>query len=104
MAVSHRKVTGNRFRYLYSLRFWLATFVTLLLSVTLMASMSLWLPPGAAGINHLVIPLVIFPLIWAACFFYAVLETHVIRALCVMLSLLLLNGGLVVASVMGALS
>lgn len=94
----------RRFRYLWSSRFWLASFVALILPIVVMASMSLWLPAGDAKVDNLVIPLILFPLIWAACFFYAVLETNLKRAWLVMLGLLLVNGGMVAASIMGLLS
>jgi hypothetical protein len=38
----------------------------LVLSVLTMAALPLLLPQGAAGIDHLVLPVVLFPLIWAA--------------------------------------
>lgn len=45
-----------------------------------MASMPLWLPAGAAGIDHLVLPIVLFPLIWSVAFFYACLDGRLGRA------------------------
>lgn len=85
-------------------RFWLAGPVTLLLSIFAMAAMSLWVPPGQANVNHIAYPIILFPLIWALAFFYAVLEVNVKRATIVLLFLLFVNGGLVIASVMGYLS
>jgi membrane-anchored glycerophosphoryl diester phosphodiesterase (GDPDase) len=96
--------TTGRFRYLWSSRFWLASFVALLLPIVVMASMSLWLPAGDAQVDNLVIPLILFPLIWAVSFFYAVLETNLKRAWMVMLGLLLVNGGMVAGSIAGVLS
>lgn len=92
------------FTFLRSTRFWLAGPVALLLSILFMASMSLWLPKGAAGINHLVLPIILFPLIWSVFFFYAVMADNKKRMVLVMLSLLLLCGGLVTASFMGMLT
>lgn len=77
--------------------------MALLLSIVFMASMSLWLPEGAAQINHLVVPVVLFPLLWAVAFFYALLGVNKKRAAVVMLSALVFFGGLVVASVVGVL-
>ncbi len=94
----------KHFRYIQSARFWLAGPVTLVVSVLIMAAMSLWLPEGRANIDHLVVPLILFPFIWAAVFFYVVLEVKLKRLYSVMFLLLLVNGGLVAASIMGWLS
>lgn len=91
-------------RFLRMPRFWLAGPVTLLLSIFAMAAMSLWVPPGKANVNHIAYPIILFPLIWAVAFFYAVLEANIKRATMVLLLLLFVNGGLVIASVMGYLS
>lgn len=89
--------------FLKSARFWLAGPVALLVSIFFMASMSLWLPEGEAGINQLVVPVVLFPMIWAVAFFYPLLDWNIKRATIVMLSALVLCGGSVVASIMGVL-
>ena len=41
---------------------------------------ALWLPPGTAQVNNLVMPVVLFPLIWTALFIYACLDRHLKRA------------------------
>lgn len=92
------------FSFLRSSRFWMAGPVALFLSIFFMASMSLWLPQGAAGIDHLVLPIVLFPLIWSVFFFYAVMADNKKRMVLTMLSLLLICGGVVVASFMGMLT
>ncbi|PCJ33168.1 MAG: hypothetical protein COA90_00610 [Gammaproteobacteria bacterium] len=92
---------SNKFRYLRSSRFWLAGPATLIVSIFIMAAMSLWLPEGKASIDHLVFPLVLFPLIWVIVFFYVVLENNIKRARWVMLALLLLNALPVIASILG---
>jgi hypothetical protein len=48
-------------------------------ALVVMAGMSLWLPGGAAGIDNLVLPLILVPLIWAALFFHACLDRRVGR-------------------------
>lgn len=95
---------SNRLRYLWSPRFWLAGPATLIIAVLIMAAMSLWLPEGNASIDHLVVPLILFPFIWAAVFFYVILEINPKRMYLVMLLLFLVNGGLVAASIMGLFS
>lgn len=54
-----------------------------------MATMPLWLPAGAAGIDHLVFPIVLFPLIWSVAFFYACLDGRLGRAALVALAVIL---------------
>ena len=56
-----------------TLRLLLAGPWTLLAAFVVMAGMATWLPPGEAEVNNLVLPLLLFPLIWAALFFHACL-------------------------------
>ena len=98
------RLPAKSFRYLWSGRFWLAGLATLVVSILIMAAMSLWLPEGDAKINNLIVPLVLFPLIWACVFFYVLLERKPKRLYLTMLLLFLVNGGLVGASIMGWLS
>ena len=74
------------------LRWVLAGPVALALAYLVMAAMPLWFPEGAAGIDHLVLPLILFPAIWAAAFFYACLTENPGRAGVVLMGLLLVNG------------
>jgi len=66
-----------------------------IVAVVVMAGMSLWLPRGAAGIDNLVLPLVLVPLIWAGLFFHACLDAKLWRVAVVATGLLLVHGGLV---------
>lgn len=102
--VENKQSIKNNFRYLWSLRFWLAGPFGLIAAIVIMASMSLWLPGGRANIDHLVIPVLLFPLIWSVVFFYAILESKVGRAALVFAVTMLINGGLVAASIMGWLA
>ena len=45
----------------------------------MIAGMPLWLPRGAAGIDHIVLPLILLPAVWAALFFHAVLDRSLAR-------------------------
>lgn len=63
-------------------------------TVIVMAGMTLWLPGGRAGIDNLVLPLVLAPLIWAVLFFHAYLDRSVGRVALIALVLLLTHGGL----------
>lgn len=66
-----------------------------IVALVVMAGMTLWLPRGAAGIDNLVLPLVLVPLIWAALFFHACLDSRLRRVAVVALGLLAIHAGLV---------
>lgn len=66
-----------------------------LVALVVMAGMPLWLPAGAAGVDNLVLPLVLIPLIWAALFFHACLDRKLSRVAAVAAALFLLHAGLV---------
>lgn len=66
-----------------------------LIALVIMAGMTIWLPRGAAGIDNLVLPLVLVPLIWAALFFHACLDPRLGRVALIALGLLALHAGLV---------
>ena len=65
------------------------------ISMAMMGGMALWVPGGAAGIDNLVLPLVLFPLIWAGLFFHACLDSRLTRVAIVALTLFALHAGLV---------
>lgn len=65
------------------------------IALVVMAGMALWLPGGAAQIDNLVLPLVLFPLIWAALFFHACLDRRLGRVAVVAAALLAVHAGLV---------
>jgi len=56
-----------------------------------MAGGALWVPKGAASIDNIVLPIVLFPAIWAALFFYTALDRKLWRAWAITLSLLAVN-------------
>jgi hypothetical protein len=60
-------------------RITLAGPVVLLLSALVFAGMPLWLPRGAAGIDHIILPLILLPAVWAVLFFHAVLDRSLAR-------------------------
>ncbi|MEM7427070.1 MAG: hypothetical protein AAF441_13320 [Pseudomonadota bacterium] len=58
-----------------------------IISATLvMMAMPLWYPPGPAKIDNIVVPLLIFPLIWAVLFFHALLDQRLLRVTAVTLA------------------
>ncbi|MHA6766683.1 hypothetical protein [Sphingobium ummariense] len=66
-----------------------------LIALVVMAGMALWLPGGAAGIDNLVLPLILFPLLWAGLFFHACLDRSLARVATVALGLLLVHSALI---------
>ena len=66
-------------RLLRSPRLWLAGPVAFVLAVLVMLGMAVWFPKGVAGLNNVILPLIAFPLIWAAIFFYAYLDRNTRR-------------------------
>jgi hypothetical protein len=72
-----------------------------IVALVVMAGMALWLPGGAAGIDNLVLPLVLVPLIWALLFFHACLDSRLNRVALVAAGLLVLHGGLLVNKFLG---
>lgn len=41
--------------------------ITLVFALVIIAGATKWLPPGAAGVNHIIIPIIAFPLVWIVC-------------------------------------
>ncbi|WP_348675465.1 hypothetical protein [uncultured Abyssibacter sp.] len=68
----------------------------------LMAGAALYLPKGAAGIDNMVFPVVLFPLIWALLFLYSLLDRRLLRAYGVVMLLLAVHGGLIARHLAGA--
>ncbi|NKF21234.1 hypothetical protein [Solimonas marina] len=79
------------------LRVLLAGPLVLLCAALVMAGGAIWLPKGAAQINNLLLPVLLFPAIWAVLFFYASLALRLRRAYAVIgiicvLQLVLIGG------------
>lgn len=68
----------------------------------LMAGAALYLPAGAAGVDNMVFPVVLFPLIWCALFLYALLDSRLFRAYAVILLLGLSHLGLIARHLLGS--
>lgn len=76
------------------LRWVLAGPVTVIVAVLALMGMPVYLPRGAGNVDHLVIPLVLFPIIWAALFFHAVLDHKLKRVATVAAFVAIANIGL----------
>jgi hypothetical protein len=84
-------------RWRLAARVALAGPIALLLSAMILAGMPLWLPRGAAGVDHIVLPLILLPAVWAALFFYAVLDRSLLRVALVALVIGALHGVMLVS-------
>jgi hypothetical protein len=69
--------------------------LTLFAAAVTMAATPLWWPKGAAGVDHLVFAILLFPAFWAVYVFYALIESRPVRGLIVMLAAIGLNGALI---------
>ncbi|MFO1210735.1 MAG: hypothetical protein U1E40_16215 [Amaricoccus sp.] len=81
-------------------RWLLAGPIALLASLATMLAMPFWLPAGAGGVDDIVLPIVLTPLLWAIPFFYACLEPDLPRCAAVLVGLTL-GQALVVAVATG---
>lgn len=75
--------------------------VVFVCAVLVMAGGAFWLPRGAAEIDNLVLPVVLFPAIWAALFFYACLDRRLARAWTVIGALFVSHAALIALRMLG---
>lgn len=75
----------------------------LIAAILTMAAMPVCLPAGAAGVDNLVYPIILAPLIWAVAFMYAVLEENLPRGLAVAAGVSLVAGTVVGLAVTGTI-
>ncbi len=61
--------------------------LSLMASGLLMAGAALYLPGGAAGIDNIVLPILLFPLIWCLLLLYALLDERLLRASAIIVAL-----------------
>jgi hypothetical protein len=54
--------------------------IALAAACLIMAGGALWIPPGDAQVNNLILPIIFFPLLWTALFLYACLDKKLARA------------------------
>lgn len=76
--------------------------VCFITAFVVMAGAALWYPAGPAQINNIAVPIIFFPAIWAALFFYLMLDRKLGRAWGVAMLLLLVHGGFIAQHVMAA--
>ena len=73
----------------------------LVAAVATMMAMPLWVPPGAAGVNDIALPIILTPLLWAVPFFYAVLEEDLVRGVAVLGLAILVQGAAIAVALLG---
>lgn len=69
--------------------------LTLIAAVVTMACMPLWLPKGAAGIDNLIFPILLFPALWAGYFFYSLIVARPARGALVITAIIIVNAALI---------
>lgn len=70
-------------------------------AVATMTAMPVWLPAGAAGIDNIVWPIVLAPLLWAVPFLYACLEERLARGTAVLVAAIVGQGAVVLWAMAG---
>jgi hypothetical protein len=64
-------------------------------SIAIMGGSLLWIPPGGGGVNHIVLPITLYPAIWTALFFYACFDRNLARGYSIVGGLLALHAALI---------
>ena len=82
-------------RYPWLARWLLAGLLPLIATFAIMGGMAIWWPRGAAGVDQIAMPIILFPLIWVAVFVYAVMDDNLLRIGIVLAGLILGNGVLI---------
>lgn len=72
-----------------------------ILAVLVLAGSPLWFPPGPANVDHIVLPLIALPGVWAILFFHALLDRSLMRVTLIGLTLAVLNVWLLVRHFQG---
>jgi hypothetical protein len=93
---SNALMTRRKWRWPTFVRVVLAGPGAIIISLLFVACMPVWFPKGAAGIDHIALPVIILPGVWAVLFFYAVLDRSLIRVALVAAGLVVLNLGLLI--------
>jgi hypothetical protein len=73
------------------MRGFLAGPIALVAACLAMAGGALWLPAGRAQVNDLVMPVVLFPLLWTLLFLYSCLDKRLARAYAVVAGIVTVN-------------
>ncbi len=88
-------------KMLFNPRFWLSGPATLIVSLEVMLAMAVWFPPGIGNVNNIMMPLVMFPLIWSVLFFYTYLTQSMLTAWWVLSALVAGNSAILAYKFLG---
>ncbi len=69
--------------------------LALICSIAIMGGPLVWLPAGVGGVNHIVLPIVLYPAIWSGLFFYACFDRRLGRSYAIVGGLLVLHLALI---------
>ncbi|GAC20463.1 hypothetical protein [Paraglaciecola arctica] len=94
-------MSKTSFLFLKNKRFWLSGPATLLVSLLVMLAMAVWFPPGVGNVNNIMMPLFMFPLIWAVLFFYTYLATNMHKAQWLLVALFVVNSAILTFKFLG---
>ena len=72
--------------------------LALVCSIAILGGSLVWLPPGGGGVNHIVLPIVLYPAVWTSLFFHACFERRLGRGYAVVGGLLALHVVLIAVS------
>ncbi|MEP4891922.1 MAG: hypothetical protein ABJV04_18010 [Aliiglaciecola sp.] len=87
--------------FLKNKRFWLSGPATLAVSLLFMLAMAAWFPPGIGNVNNIMMPLYMFPLIWAILFFYTYLTADLQKAQWILGALFIANTAILAFQFLG---
>jgi hypothetical protein len=65
-------------------------------SIAVMGGSLVWIPPGDGAVNHIVMPITLYPAVWTALFFYACFDRNLVRGYMVVGGLFVLHAALII--------
>lgn len=69
--------------------------VALIVSLVVVLAVPLWYPPGPGKVDNLVLPVLLFPLVWVILCVHACMDRRLLRIFFIMLALLVINGSMI---------
>ncbi len=88
--------TGRKKSYLRSFLYVLLSGpVALIVSLVVVLAVPLWYPPGPGRVDNLVLPVLLFPLVWVILCVHACMDRRLLRISLVMLALFIINGSMI---------
>ncbi len=69
--------------------------IALIVSLVVVLAVPLWYPPGPGKVDNLVLPVLLFPLIWVILFVHACMDRRLLRVSLILLALFVINGSMI---------